>query len=282
MYQGFNTKIIGYSHNEKGIPCQDAVSYIVSCEFAIVAASDGHGGEKYFRSGEGAKIAVEVAIRCVQEFLKTNKKGLVGVSKEEWDRQLKHIAKRTILAWQTEIEKHFNEHPLEQHEKELCVTYDMVPDNLQAQFYGATLLYACLTPEYSFASQIGDGACVFFDAEANPEIPAALEDSRLGFGLTTSLCDSNAIDNFRHHFKDASEGLPKAIFLYTDGIVDSYEPTSFLEAFNRKVLAEMRKDRKEAKAALTSWLPQLSEQGSQDDVSMAGIYTLDDSIGERI
>ena len=282
MYSGFAISERGHSHIAKSIRCQDAAAYQVGDDYAIAAVSDGHGGEKYFRSGIGSDMAVEVALRCLQDFLEKHRQSLTDADGRE--KRLKDIEGRIISQWRDKIEKHFADYPLRPREKDICDKYGISADIFQAQFYGATLLYACITPDYSFASQIGDGACVFFNADGQPEIPAELEDARLGFGLTTSLCDANAADNFRRHFVSAAgspKGLPKAVFLYTDGVVDSYERASFLAGFNRSVFDEMKKDRENAVAQLTDWLPKLSAQGSQDDVSMAGVYRHDEAAGQE-
>lgn len=282
VYKGFHICEKGHSHKVKGLPCQDAANHLIGNGYAIAAVSDGHGGEKYFRSAVGSRSAVDVAIRCLQGFLEGDKESLIGVPEERRDEILKSLAEQIIISWQVEIEKNFAEHPLEQQEKDVCAKYDIPIDSFQAHFYGATLLYTCITPDYSFTSQIGDGACVYFFSEGDPEIPTCLEDSRLGFGVTTSMSDSSPIGNFHHHFLPVSEGLTKAVFLYTDGVVDSYERMSFLTDFNRRVLDEMNKDEKNAKNALADWLPKLSEQGSQDDVSIAGVYIYGESEGQKI
>ena len=284
MYSGFAIRQRGQSHIAKGILCQDGARYhidTVGDGYAIAAVSDGHGGEKYFRSRVGAFVAVHEAIVCLREFLAKHRQSLIDVERRE--KRLKGIEGHIISHWRGKLETFFAKSPLKQHEKDICDKHGILPDIFQAQFYGATLLYACMTPDYSFASQIGDGACVFIDADGKPEIPDSLADSRLGFGLTTSLCDTNAADNFRRHFVSATEGgSPKAVFLYTDGVVDSYERASFLTDFNRSVFDEMNKDKKNAVAQLRDWLPKLSQQGSQDDVSMAGVYRHDDAEGQEV
>ena len=281
MYSGFAISERGHSHIAKGTRCQDAAAYQVGDGYAIAAVSDGHGGEKYFRSRVGAFVAVHVAINCLREFLAEHRQSLIDADGRK--KHLPGIERRIISKWRNTLEAFFAKSSLRQHEKDICDKYGISADIFQAQFYGATLLYACITPDYSFASQIGDGACVFFNADGQPEIPAELEDARLGFGLTTSLSDANAIDNFRHHFVAAGspKGLPQAVFLYTDGVVDSYERASFLAGFNRSVFDEMKKDRENAVAQLTDWLPKLSAQGSQDDVSMAGVYRRDETAGQE-
>ena len=268
MYYGFAHKQRGHSHITNGTPCQDAADWKKYEDYAIAAVSDGHGGEKYFRSATGSSLAVSVAIRCLQEFLEKYRVRLKDLGERE--KHLSGIEARIINEWQNEIEKDFTKNPLLPHEKEICSQYCMSFDTCQPHFYGSTLLYACMTPEYSFASQIGDGACVFLYLDATPNMPVP-EDPRLGFGATTSLCNSDALDSFRHSFGDAAKGLPRAIFLSTDGIVDSYRRESFLR-INQKIFDEMNENKENAEKLIEEWLPALSEKGSRDDVSIAGIY----------
>jgi len=262
MYKGFAVKQPGYSHKEKEIPCQDAAAYELGDSYAIAAASDGHGGEKYFRSDVGSDIAVTVALRCLKDFIEKREEESLTLY------ELNHLASRIIAAWHGEIEKHFTESPLTEKEKEICDKYGISADVFQTSFYGATLLYACMTPDHCFASQIGDGASVFLKPDGVVETPVAT-DARLGFGLTTSLCDFDAAGNFRHFFAAAEDFA--AIFLCTDGVVDSYDHASFLR-FNRTIFEAMNENEAFAKEQLAAWLPTLSERGSQDDVTMAGVY----------
>ena len=280
MYKGFAFTHPGYSHEAKDAPCQDAAECTVGDAYAIAAISDGHGGEKYFRSKLGSFFAVKTATHCLENFLENHRASLIDVPETQWRKSLKDIENNIIYNWRSHIKRQFKRKTLTPEEKELCARYNISADKFKAHFYGATLLYACMTPDYSFASQIGDGACVSFEADGTPCLPMP-EDDRLGFSVTTSLCDSDPSGNFRRYFWPASKGLPRGIFLCTDGVVDSYERDSFLR-FNRIVFDEMHKNEEHAKKQLEEWLPKLSEQGSRDDVSMAGVYSDDESESQDI
>lgn len=84
--------------------------------------------------------------------------------------------------------------------------------------YGTTLLATVLTPNYWFAFQIGDGKCVaFLDKDINYSskcLPIPW-DNRCKGNVTTSICDFDALNEFRH-----CVGIrkPVAVFLGTDGI----------------------------------------------------------------
>ncbi|MDR2719531.1 MAG: protein phosphatase 2C domain-containing protein, partial [Nitrososphaerota archaeon] len=119
--------------------------------------------------------------------------------------------------------------------------------------------------------QIGDGACVTVIDKKTAKIFVP-EDERLVFGFTTSLCDSDAIGNFRHYFSEISERkpVPSGLIVSSDGIVDSYEADSFLD-FNCKIL-NLFTSQNSASEEIETLLPHISEKGSKDDVSIAGTY----------
>src|SRR5262245_29099958 len=58
----------GASHKRAGKPNQDAIAWTAQDRLPIaVALSDGHGSARCFRSDAGARIAVDLAIRVLQE-----------------------------------------------------------------------------------------------------------------------------------------------------------------------------------------------------------------------
>lgn len=63
----------GATHERNGLPNQDniAASDPDTGLPIVLAVADGHGGSKYFRSHEGARIAVETALEVVPKFFKT-------------------------------------------------------------------------------------------------------------------------------------------------------------------------------------------------------------------
>lgn len=90
--------------------------------------------------------------------------------------------------------------------------------------------------------------------------------------VTTSICDSEAIDEFRYFF---TKTPPVATFMGSDGIDDSYASSQELHDLYSSILtifAEHGIDigRKE----VSEFLPVLSQKGSGDDVSVAGILSM--------
>jgi serine/threonine protein phosphatase PrpC len=266
-FRGFHCSIQGDSHIRRNIEIQDASNFMVDSSCAIVAVSDGHGGGKHFRSAIGSKWAVTLALGQTKKFI-NHLEGEMPMPERKFDAKLEQLEKNIIFKWREAVLGHFAKKPLTDEEEERCRASGSKMDSPET-FYGATLLFAAMTKSYAFAAQIGDGACVFLDQNGEPSQPVA-GDRRLIFNETTSLCDADAISAFRQFYR---EDAPEAIFVSTDGVVNSYTEEKFLN-FNRIILTEMRKDSNKAKQELANWLPILSEKGSGDDVSIAGIYRL--------
>ena len=64
----FNKSVKGASHIASNKPCQDySISYD-ECGVTIAVVCDGHGGNTYFRSDKGAKIAAEITLDLLRGF----------------------------------------------------------------------------------------------------------------------------------------------------------------------------------------------------------------------
>ena len=66
--QVFHKSVKGASHIASGKPCQDySLSYNEN-GLQIVVVCDGHGGNTYFRSDVGSKLAAEVTVELLKNF----------------------------------------------------------------------------------------------------------------------------------------------------------------------------------------------------------------------
>jgi serine/threonine protein phosphatase PrpC len=259
----------GKSHREKKIPCQDFVTTRIcnGKRYGMVFVADGHGSDKHFRSKTGARVATKISKEVLEEFYEKHAHSFFLESKaEEINACLKQIERRIIFLWRKEIEKHFAACPIKDNEKAIYEKYKVeYGDNIHS-IYGTTLIAALMAENFWFALQIGDGACMALDSDEVPSIVIP-EDTRLGFGCTTSLCDFNAIDNFRECWgRDKID----ALIVATDGMVDSFSPEGY-QSFIKKFYTEFKKNNKRAQEALTKFLPTLSERGSRDDIAVAGV-----------
>ena len=153
---------------------------------------------------------------------------------------------------------------------------------------------ACVHPNGWFAFQIGDGKCVTINRvsrEASEKdnstqsyttlhnstqsltsepIPT---DDRCFLNMTTSLCDPNAATEFRFCSGD-NDTTPVAIFLGSDGIDNSWGTDEALHNFYIEVLKHCT-SAEDVTHDLAEALPQLSQAGSQDDMSVAAIVDKD-------
>jgi hypothetical protein len=254
--------------------------------FGIACVADGHGGSKYFRSQKGASLAVDAARRSLHDyhgeiagqktaFFNFNKK---AKSEKQYGQEitasLKQLERSIIYQWRNDVKDDLEKNPLTEKEKEICkaenIEYDD-PSNLTV-LYGTTLAAALVSDSFWFVLQIGDGCAVVIDSGGSAFVPPELEDKRLGFGRTTSLCDSDAADNFRECFgADTILGLTAA----TDGVADSFEPEKYLR-FNKYLYNQFDNFPSVAEYALRDFLPELSERGSGDDAAIAGIFRMEE------
>jgi len=282
MLVKFAIKAQGVSHIEKEVPCQDACTALLSKSLTVGVAcvADGHGGNKYFRSDRGSKFAVQVAEKALCDFCGTiarEKKAFFSfkpnfdnIKNSDIQSKLKQLEGNIIYQWRNTVLKDYSENPLTDTEKDICNNNNINLDDDPANFmfiYGTTLLAGLISDSFWFVIQIGDGLCVVLENEESIITPIE-EDERLAFGRTTSLCDNDAIKNFRESFGFSKiDGFTVA----TDGMADSFEPQKYLQ-FNKELYDNFTTIPDKAQTELETFLPTLSERGSRDDVSIAGIF----------
>ena len=317
---------VGASHLRDGKPLQDSAKVLLKEGYAVFSVADGHGGERYFRSDVGSRLAVEIAERKLSE-LRQKIEGLKGrqgainwkaiisafeqnsapgstPAARRWENTISVLKQNIVADWKDAVKKHFNKNPFTDAEKTLCESMKIPPENFDLtrrneeksvalatkertaenaieKLYGTTLISCLYIPGLPLteteksslwiAIQIGDGTCLIkkADGEINCPVP---EDERLGFGMATSLCSSNAAKDFRHKF-----GFEKLDFICacTDGVQDSFTPDG-LQHFVQDIHDNIKTYGAEREQQeLEDFFPRLSEQGSGDDVSLAGIFVHD-------
>lgn len=271
----FNSHCQGESHKATGKPCQDFSFSIKTEGYAIAMVSDGHGGERYFRSDVGSKIAVEVAHRCLVEFAEGISPSLfadlpstpVGIG-DTYHPELQRLVEAIVVGWRNAVLEHATANPLTETEQLISNPKD---DHEWEKTYGCTLIATLLTPKFWLAFQIGDGKCVAIDKEGVPYEPIPWDD-KCFLNKTTSICDTDAAREFRYCI-GGKESFPIAVFMGSDGIDDSFGEEENLYNFYIQLAKGFAKDGYEATIAdLIATLPVLSKRGSQDDMSVAGWY----------
>lgn len=271
----FNSHCQGESHKAIEKPCQDFSFSIKTEGYTISMVSDGHGGERYFRSDVGSKIAVEVAHRCLVEFAEGVSSSLfaespntpVGIG-DAFHPVIRQLIGSIVIGWRNAVLEHAMANPLNEAERLIA---DPKDDHEWEKTYGCTLIVTLLTPQYWLAMQIGDGKCVAIGKDGVPYEPIPWDD-KCFLNKTTSICDTDAFSEFRYSI-GGKEYFPIAVFMGSDGIDDSFGEEENLYNFYIQLAKGFAKDGYEATIAdLIATLPILSKRGSQDDMSVAGWY----------
>ena len=296
MVQCYKFSCQGESHKADNKPCQDAsFSAVYDDGLAIAIVCDGHGGDRYFRSDVGAHMATEVIRDSVKTFVDTIDKSLFegkpytaveaitsdDVVKKQTliDVKFRQLFSSIIYQWNQKIAEHAANTPVSEWEQEHVPQKYL--DELQTsetfeKLYGCTLMVYVQTPDYWFAFHLGDGKCISFHQEGDFWQMPIPWDERCFLNKTTSICDANAINEFRYCYEGDGK-FPMAIFLGSDGMDDSFGEDTNLVNFYIQVVKMLVTEGKEATiASIEADLPQLSKIGSKDDMSVAFVYNIDE------
>lgn len=277
----FHHTCTGSSHLASGRPCQDASYCETSDRMSIAIVSDGHGGVIHSRSDVGAQMALRAAQYVIDNNPLTS-----------WQDSFIRPAlfDEIVRTWRDLVTEHYNMIRALDETDNTPLFEDISVENSQEinMLYGCTLMVACVHPNGWFAFQIGDGKCVTINqihtcsasADNNPTcniqkmvtepIPT---DDRCFLHMTTSLCDPDAASEFRFCGGN-EETTPVAIFLGSDGIDNSWGTEQALHNFYIEVLKHCT-SAEDVTRDLAEALPQLSQAGSQDDMSVAAIVDKD-------
>lgn len=295
MIQAYSYSCQGESHKADNKPCQDASFHAVYDDgLAIAIVCDGHGGERYFRSDVGSRMATEVIRDSVKTFVdNVDKSMFVGkpftaeeaITSEEVvkkqnpiDKAFRQLFSSIIYQWNQKIADHAANTAISEWELEhVPQKYldELHTNETFEKLYGCTLMVYVQTPDYWFAFHLGDGKCISFQKDPLWCFPIPW-DERCFLNKTTSLCDSNAINEFRYCYEGYGH-FPWAVFLGSDGMDDSFGEDPNLVNFYIQVVKMLVTEGLEATtASIESDLPQLSKIGSKDDMSVAFIYNLDE------
>lgn len=275
MLVTLSAKCRGHTHQKEAKPLQDycAVTTDKLKTYAYALVADGHGGEKYFRSDKGSEIAVHCAVECTNSILKQIFTYIPGKKRIFIEKNLELLCVKISIKWKEAVIKHFNENPLTENEKEKCrnlkLSFPLTEEDIPV-LYGSTLLEAVYFEIFNFwfALQIGDGKCGVIKNDDTVVFPEELENEKLGFGVTTSLCSKDAATEFRFAY-----GFEKinGITVMSDGMSDSFDICK-LPDFISNLKNNTVNDSEKTLSELQGFLPVLSEQGSGDDISIAGIF----------
>ena len=262
----------GYNHIQSDKVCQDSSGHYSDDSMAVVVVADGHGSDNYPRTDRGSSFAVEVTITAIRKFVKTVENSAIDIS-EESESYLEQLAKNILANWYAAVDADLEKYPFS--EEELFKVSDKykrryMSGQRQEKAYGTTLIAACQTKNYWFGLQIGDGKCVCISQDGSMYEPIPWDEDCQA-NITTSICDSEAIEEFRYCFR---KECPVATLMGTDGIDDSYANSEEMYVLYRSILAIFAEHGRETgESEIREFLPGLSRKGSGDDVSIAGIVS---------
>jgi hypothetical protein len=86
------------------------------------------------------------------------------------------------------------------------------------RLYGCTLLIAVMAPEFCFSLQIGDGCCVAAYSDGHTEMMIPIEEGQVT-NITDSLCESRALERFKHALLLFAEETALIETTYEDEII---------------------------------------------------------------
>lgn len=292
MISNINIHCQGESHKADDKPCQDYSFSMASEDLSIAIVCDGHGGERYFRSQYGSQFAAEITTDVIKEFVAgTDRKLLKGTpftsqgvntsgdyhKPNDIDRAFQQMFNSIITRWTEKIIDHAENTPLDDWEQE------HVPEKYIEEFnsrtsiekqYGCTIMAYAQTKHYWMAFHIGDGKCISFHDDCIWKEPIPW-DERCFLNKTTSICDSDAANEFRYCYQ-GDGNFPVAIFLGSDGIDDTYGEMENIANFYIEIMKLIAKDGVDtARQQLKDDLPIISRIGSKDDCAVATVFATD-------
>lgn len=108
------------------------------------------------------------------------------------------------------------------------------------------------------------------------------DDPKCHENFTTSLCNSNAANSFCFPEEQYLDKIPVSVFASTDGVANSFSTDEYLARFYSQIQFSFDEDGEFiGERDIKDYIPKLSESGSGDDVSIAGMVVFDNSVEAR-
>ena len=272
----------GYAHTLAEKECQDHSECWQTKYYDAVIVCDGHGGDKYIRSAAGSYMACQAGKKAISAFMEhivTDKTFREKFFSSETARgeMFEQLARSIIQQWNWTVAADYDSRAIGDDPRFVVLTEEekreLQHENSKA--YGSTFLAAVLCDGFYFILKLGDGnICILRDGEVEfaEACSADLRDESLQFNVTTSLCSSTADREFRYAFVKYREDAVHGIVLTTDGVINSYiNEEAYLHLIGNIFASYSEKDTRGAREELESFLQELSQKGSGDDLSVAVI-----------
>lgn len=263
--------IKGASRLRAGLPNQDAIRWWPESGTGlplILAASDGHGSAKCFRSDVGARYSVSASIAETERLLAAHPdlSNLSGIKRTAEERLPQTVAR----TWANAVNAHLE--ALESKEG-LAARQAVEANPLLA--YGATTLTVLVTELFILHLQLGDGDILAVSAAGEVTRPLPTEERLFG-NETTLLCSQDAWRDFRIGFQALSGSSPALILVSTDGYANSFRDEEGFLRVGSDLLEMLRADGIDrVNADLETWLTHASQAGSGDDITLGVMCRMD-------
>lgn len=277
-YIELNAHHIGKSHVQNGLSCEDYSATYSDDQVSIVAISDGHGDKNCFRSDKGAKFACEIAISLCRQFQNITNH-IDDIDQCDFESLVVSLESDIADAWKNKVLSDANAHPFS--DEEMLSASEQAQEVYRSgqrleKAYGCTLISSMSTTNYWLSIQIGDGKSIAAYKDGVFVEPVPADEYCLG-NRSTSLCNSNAKESFRHYY---SKVKPIAAFVSSDGVEESFDQAGLYNFFFSLAYWAKEEGFDSAKAKIENLLPQISEGGSGDDVSVAIMVSTADAIAK--
>lgn len=267
----------GAAHHRNGLPNQDAVR-IARCPLSagpdgvdgttlVLALADGHGSPKSFRSRQGARLAVAVALQVAGRLPPTaSPSQRKHWAEEQWPLEL-------VRGWQEAMQRRLARQPFTA--AELAALDE--PGRVQVEArpalaYGSTLLSVVVAAGFILYLQLGDGDLLTVAADGTVTRPLP-PDARLIGNETTSLCATRAADDVRVYCQTLAGAPPALILAASDGYANAFRDDDGFRQVAHDLWAMLRDEGEAAVSPhLRGWLDEASRQGSGDDISVGILW----------
>lgn len=255
---------IGQSHIKQGTVCQDSSLCHQGRNFRVIAVSDGHGSSAFPRSDRGSQLACRIALEVCSEFAEKE-------LPPDREQAAKALCSELLQRWKTAVladhaSDPFSEAELETVSEKYRGLYQIGSHVEHA--YGATVIAVVESAAGILALRCGDGECVAIDDRGDFSRPIPWND-KCDVNVTTSLCDPDALEEFRWVWLDTA---PAAIWIGTDGVDNSYpDPADLNEFYANLSTRALEQGCNRVLQELQQFLPVLTQRCSQDDLSVAAM-----------
>lgn len=279
-YDIFCQSVQGASHIKNDMPCEDSGKIHVTDFCKIFVLGDGHGDSNCPRSKIGSQYICDITVQSLEKFA-------FDIESLGWEEKLFNKAEMQPLMnqlitsifgkWSCAVNDEFIQNPLTDKESEAANEYieRYRKGERIEHIYGTTLIAGLLTKDYLLLLQQGDGRCVVFNADGSTSQPIPWDD-RCFANVTTSVCDTDAIQSCRYHITDLTQNPVIACVAGSDGVEDSFSSMDKMHVYYRNLLEyACENGTKELESYLEENLPEFSANGSGDDTTICGIIDIE-------